>query len=98
MHVVDDMVAVLRRQGVSGEMAVRAVYAVMAYSIGFAAQEVPRRQRQGDATPRRQALESLPADRFPNMVELAEHAAGFASDEQFESGLGALISGYALTT
>lgn len=94
MHVVDDMVALLRRQGVSGEMAVRVVYAVMAYSIGFAAQEVPRQQRQGGADARRKALESLPSDRFPNMVELAEFAAGFASDEQFESGLTALIAGY----
>lgn len=98
MHVVDDMVALLRREGVSGEVAVRAVYAVMAYAIGFSAQEVPRRQRQGDPGERRRALESLPTERFPNMVELAEYAAGFASDEQFESGLQALIAGYGISS
>ncbi len=94
MYVVEDMIGALRSKGVPGETALRAVYAVTAYAIGFVAQEVPRRDR-GDTASRQEALASLPGDRFPNLVELAELAAGFASDEQFESGLTALIAGYA---
>ncbi|MDH3227638.1 MAG: TetR/AcrR family transcriptional regulator [Thermoleophilia bacterium] len=93
MHVVEEMIGALRSQGVPAETAVRAVYAVTAYAIGFVAQEVPRRER-GDTASRRSALQSLPEDRFPNMVELAEVAAGYSSDEQFESGLHSLIDGY----
>jgi TetR/AcrR family tetracycline transcriptional repressor len=93
MHAVEDMIGLLRARGVGGETAVRAVYAVTAYAIGFVAQEVPRHERGGTAA-RSEALASLPADRFPNMVELADVAAGFASDRQFESGLQALIAGF----
>jgi len=96
MHVVEDMIGALRAHGVPAETAVRAVYAVTAYAIGFVAQEVPRCERR-DAAARRDALRSLPEDRFPNMVELADVAAGFASEEQFESGLRALVEGYRTT-
>ena len=93
MQVIETMIGRLRAQGVPSETAVRAVYAVAAYAIGFVAQEVPRRERANGAS-RRRSLEALPAERFPNLVELAGVAAGFASQEQFESGLLALIAGY----
>jgi AcrR family transcriptional regulator len=93
MHVVEAMIGALRSQGIPADTAVRAVYAVTAYAIGFVAQEVPRRER-ADMASRRSALQSLPEDRFPNLVELAAVAAGYSSDEQFESGLHCLIDGY----
>lgn len=93
MQVVDDMIGRLREQGVPPETAVRAVYSVTAYSIGFVAQEVPRRERDGPQA-RDEILATLPEERFPNIVELAELAAGYASEEQFEAGLAALVDGF----
>ncbi|MGI9539955.1 MAG: TetR/AcrR family transcriptional regulator [Miltoncostaeaceae bacterium] len=93
MQVVDDMIGRLRGQGVEPELAVRAVYSVTAYSIGFVAQEVPRREHDG-LQARDEALAALPEERFPNLVELAELAAGYASEEQFEAGLAALVDGF----
>ncbi|MGE0027251.1 MAG: TetR/AcrR family transcriptional regulator [Thermoleophilia bacterium] len=93
MQVVEAMIGRLRGQGLPPDTAVRAVYAVTTYAIGFVAQEVPRMQRDTLET-RQAALESLPEERFPNIVELAEVAAGYASDEQFEAGLIALVDGF----
>lgn len=92
MQVIEAMIGRLRAQGLRPGAAVRAVYAVTAYAIGFVAQEVPRKERDTLET-RRAALASLPEERFPNIVELAEIAAGYASDEQFEVGLIALVQG-----
>lgn len=93
MQVVDATIGRLRVQGVPPDTAVRAVYAVTSYAIGFVAQEVPRKERDTIET-RRAALASLPEQRFPNIVELAEVAAGYATDEQFEAGLVALVRGF----
>lgn len=93
MQVVEAMIGRLRGQGLPPDTAVRAVYAVTTYAIGFVAQEVPRKERDTLET-RRAALESLPEERFPNIVELAEVAAGYASEEQFEAALIALVDGF----
>ncbi|MGD9695994.1 MAG: TetR/AcrR family transcriptional regulator [Thermoleophilia bacterium] len=93
MQVVEAMIGRLRAQGVPPDTAVRAVYAVTAYAIGFVAQEVPRKARDTPQS-RLEALAGLPEERFPNIVELAEIAAGYASDEQFEAGLTALVDGF----
>lgn len=92
MQVVEAMIGRLRAVGLPPDVAVRAVYAVTTYAIGFVAQEVPRRER-GTFEMRWAALAALPEERFPNIVELAEVAAGYASDEQFETGLVALVGG-----
>jgi len=93
MQVIEAMIGRLRAQGLAPDTAVRAVYAVTAYAIGFVAQEVPRKARDTLET-RQAALASLSVERFPNIVELAEVAAGYASDEQFETGLVALVAGF----
>lgn len=88
LAVIEDAVSALRAEGVPGEIALRGVYAVTGYAIGFVAQEVRREQ----GAPRLDYAE-LPAERFPNLTELADHVPGFTSDAQFRFGLEALIDG-----
>ena len=86
LEVVEDAVGALRAAGVPGDVAVRGVYAVMGYAIGFVAQEV----RRADDDSHLDYAELSP-ERFPNLTELSERAAGFASEAQFDFGLEALI-------
>lgn len=88
LSVVEDAIGALRAEGIPGEVAIRGVYAVTGYAIGFVAQEVRRARAE-----RRLDYSSLPADRFPNLTELSESARGFTSDEQFDFGLQAIIEG-----
>lgn len=88
LAVVEDAVAALRAEGVPPETALRGVYAVIGYAIGFVAQEV-RRTETGSALD----YSALPPDRFPNLTALADGAVGFTSESQFDFGLEALIEG-----
>jgi AcrR family transcriptional regulator len=92
--------AVLRAAGFEGETAVRVFGALLAYTLGFTLYQLPRpwgpdAPDVGEHRRRRRAFyESLPADEFPQLVELAEPMTTLASEEQFEWGLRALLAGF----
>lgn len=88
LTVVEDAIDALRSQDVPGEVALRGVYAVIGYAIGFVAQEVRRIEADTELD-----YAALPPERFPNLTELADEMVGFRSESQFTFGLEALIDG-----
>jgi AcrR family transcriptional regulator len=74
----------------------RAVYAVLIYTAGFGAWEVPRTIRQPAAAygaAWRQAFAALPPADFPLCAKVLDELARVADPEQFEHGLAALAAG-----
>lgn len=92
--------AVLLAAGFEREAAVRVFGALLAYTLGFTLYQLPRPWGPegpdvGEHRRRRRAFyESLPADEFPSLVELAAPLATMASEEQFEWGLRSLLAGF----
>jgi AcrR family transcriptional regulator len=89
--------ALLRRGGLEGEAAVEAFRVLLIYSLGFAAFQAPRLQR--DSPARAQQVEAafadLPEDRFPEMHRLAGDLAAPTTDRHFHAGLRWLLDGIA---
>jgi TetR/AcrR family transcriptional regulator, tetracycline repressor protein len=90
--------ALLARGGLEGERAVEAFRVLLAYSLGFAAFQAPRRQLDPAAGATRTAraeasFAGLPADSFPRMRRLARHLAGPTTDRDFHTGLRWLLDG-----
>jgi AcrR family transcriptional regulator len=91
---------VLRSAGFGPEAAVRVYGALLAYTLGFTLYQLPRpwgpaNEDVGEHRRRRRAFyESLPADEFPRLVELAQPLTMIASEEQFEWGLRAMLAGF----
>jgi TetR/AcrR family tetracycline transcriptional repressor len=88
----------LERGGIEGASAVEALRVLLTYTLGFVAQELPRRQDPRDASlddARRAetvaAFQSL-AD-APRMAALAEPLSRVPGDAVFDTGLAWLISG-----
>lgn len=89
---------ILRAGGFPPEEALRIYYALLAYTLGFLAWEIPRTRRQPPAAYAAQwaeALAALPADEYPRLHEVAGMVATVAGTDQFEAGLGALLRGFA---
>jgi TetR/AcrR family transcriptional regulator, tetracycline repressor protein len=88
----------LERGGVVGRSAVMALRALLSYTLGFAAMEVPRLaepergERSGRALDR---MASLSPDSFSATRALAPHLAAHAGEADFEAGLRWLIDGIA---
>jgi AcrR family transcriptional regulator len=86
--------------GFSVEHADRGPKAVLTYTIGFVALEVPRR-RQGFSADGREApgldlpVEQLDPARFPHTIAVRPRAAEFVSDDQFDYGLERVLDGLA---
>ncbi len=79
--------------------ALQAIYAVIIYTTGFVAWEVPRTLRQPPATYAaawRRTFAELPPEEFPLSATVLEELPRVADAEQFERGLAALANG--LTT
>jgi hypothetical protein len=76
---------------------VEAFRVLLIYSLGFAAFQVPRRQR--DSAARTQEVEAtfaaLPEDRYPRMRRVAGPLAAPTSDRHFDTGLRWLLDGIA---
>jgi AcrR family transcriptional regulator len=91
--------AVLRRAGFADEAVVRSFYAVLSYTLGYVALEVPRRQppepKPGAPRLEERFFADLPRERLPLTAELAPLIATFASDAQFQHGLERLLRGIA---
>lgn len=97
---IESALGVLRAAGFEGADAAQGFAAVHTYTIGFAALEVSRSRTlvpgAGEAQVSRYwhlYFGTLPADRFPNLVELAVDLADFTSESQFTVGLCRLLSG-----
>lgn len=90
----------LRAAGFGPEAAVRVYGALLVYTLGFTLYQLPRPWGAGSADVgehrrrRRAFYESLPADEFPQLVDLAQPMTMIASEEQFEWGLRALLAGF----
>lgn len=75
---------------------VHAIYAVLIYTTGFAAWEIPRTRRQNQAAYAsgwRREFAGLPPSEFPLAGGVLDELGKVASDEQFELGLEALAAG-----
>jgi TetR/AcrR family tetracycline transcriptional repressor len=93
---VEALLARLGEAGMTPSVGVHAIYAVLTYTTGFVAWEIPRTRRQPQAAYAaswRRAFAALqPAD-FPRAGGVLEQLGHVAGDEQFELGLTALVVG-----
>jgi hypothetical protein len=81
--------------------ALQAIYAIVIYTTGCVAWEVPRTVRQSPAayaTAWRRTFAELPAEEFPLSASVLDELPRVASAEQFERGLAALATGLVATT
>lgn len=93
---LEALLAGLNGLDVPPDYAVHAIYAVVTYTIGFAAWETPRTRMQPQeayAATWRQAFAALPQEDFPLSATVLNELATVAGEEQFEVGLRALVSG-----
>ena len=93
---VERLLARLVRAGMAPPVGVHAIYAVVTYSTGFVAWELPRTRRQPQsryAAEWRRAFAILPPEEFQLTGRVLDELAHVAGDEQFELGLRALANG-----
>lgn len=86
------------RAGTPPATAVQAIYAVLTYTTGFVAWELPRTRRQPEAVYAaawRREFAGLPAGEFPLTEDALGELSRVAGEEQFELGLAALVEGLA---
>src|SRR5579859_1398763 len=79
---------------------VHAIYAVLTYTTGFVAWELPRTRMQPQslyAASWRREFANLPPEDFPLTARVLDELSRVAGEEQFEIGLSALTSGLAGT-
>lgn len=83
--------------GFDRQTAVQIYYALLTYTLGFLAWEIPRMHRQPQFTYGQQwrdALTALPTTQYPTLHELAGELPDAAGEGQFEAGLDALLRGF----
>jgi TetR/AcrR family transcriptional regulator, tetracycline repressor protein len=89
---------ILARGGVEGRQAVEALRALLTYTLGFAALEIPRLsdpRRAGRSEGAAALIAALPAAQLPLTRSLAAELAAHPADRDFEAGLRWLIDGIA---
>ncbi len=87
----------LRSAGFDRRTAVQIYYALLTYTLGFLAWEIPRMQRGPHAAYRQRwqsALAALAATEYPTLHQLAKELPDAVSESQFEAGLNALLRGF----
>lgn len=95
---VERLLGRLGQSGMSPTAGVHSIYAVLTYTTGFVAWEIPRTHRQPQAayaTSWRREFASLPPAEFPLAGGVLDELGQVASNEQFELGLTALAAGLA---
>lgn len=95
---VEALLRALDGTGYPPDRGVHAIYAVLIYTIGFVAWELPRTRRMSPdayAARWRQVAAGLPPAEFPFSSKAIEDLGLVAGDEQFELGLIALARGLA---
>ena len=93
---VEVLLGPLEREGFGAEGAVRAIYAILIYTLGFVVWEAPRTREQPEdeyATQWREAFARLPPGQFPRAAAALPFLGTVASEAQFEFGLQALVAG-----
>jgi AcrR family transcriptional regulator len=93
---VEALLGALARAGYPANAGVHAIYAVLIYTVGFVAWELPRARSQPEASYAsswRQVVASVPAVDFPLVTTVTDELGAVASEEQFELGLAALTAG-----
>jgi TetR/AcrR family tetracycline transcriptional repressor len=88
----------LGRSGMPVAVGVHAVYAVLTYTTGFVAWEIPRTRHQPQAAYAadwRREFASLPPADFPLVSGVLDELGEVAGEMQFELGLAALAAGLA---
>lgn len=93
---VEALLGRLDQAGMPPSQGVHAIYAVLTYTTGYVAWELPRTRRQPQsayaASWRREFANLQPAE-FPLAGRVLDDLGQVAGDEQFELGLGALAAG-----
>jgi AcrR family transcriptional regulator len=87
----------LRSAGFDRRKSVEIYYALLTYTLGFLAWEIPRVHRQPEGAYAEQwadALAALPATEYPTLQQLRKELPQVAGERQFEAGLNALIRGF----
>jgi TetR/AcrR family tetracycline transcriptional repressor len=95
---VEALLGRLAQAGMPPPAAARAIYAVLVYTTGFVAWEMPRTVRQPStsyAASWRREYASLPPEEFPLAGGVLDELAQVAGADQFELGLTALAAGLA---
>jgi len=95
---IEALLGALGRAGIRPAVGIHAIYAVLTYTTGFVAWELPRTRRQPQAAYAanwRREFASLPPEDFPVTGALLDELPRVAGEEQFEFGLGALATGLA---
>lgn len=98
---IEALLAALGRAGMPAADGVHAIYAVITYTTGFAAWELPRTRRQPEsayAIAWRREFASQPVDDFPLTRGVLDELPRVTGTEQFELGLTALAAGLQLST
>jgi len=93
---VERLLGRLGQAGMAPPVGVHAIYAVVTYTTGFVAWELPRTRRQPQsnyAADWRRAFANLPPEDFQLTAHVLEELSRVAGEEQFEIGLRALASG-----
>jgi TetR/AcrR family tetracycline transcriptional repressor len=86
----------LERMGARGEAAVDALRILLIYTVGFVAQEAPRREDPEPEARRARSRGAFEADTDrPRVAALAEPLSRHPSEATFEAGLGWLLDGIA---
>jgi TetR/AcrR family tetracycline transcriptional repressor len=95
---IERLLGRLQQGGMTPAVGVHAIYAVLTYTTGFVAWELPRTVLQSQAqyaADWRREFASLPPEDFPLTAGVIGDLARVAGEEQFELGLAALASGLA---
>jgi len=96
---IEALLGGLGRAGMRPTAALQAIYAVVIYTTGFVAWEVPRTLRQpaaAYAAAWRRTFAALPPDEFPLSAAVLDELPRVADADQFERGLAALVHGLVL--
>jgi TetR/AcrR family transcriptional regulator, tetracycline repressor protein len=97
---IEALLTRLRPAGMPPVAGVHAIYAVLTYTTGFVAWELPRTRLQPQslyAASWRREFANLPPEDFPLTARVLDELPRVAGEEQFEIGLKALAAGLAGT-
>jgi AcrR family transcriptional regulator len=95
---IEALLGALGRAGMRPAGGLHAIYAVLIYTTGFVAWELPRTRRQPEsmyAAAWRREFAGLPAEHFPLTAGVLDELPQVAGAAQFELGLAALVVGLA---
>jgi TetR/AcrR family tetracycline transcriptional repressor len=93
---IETLLGALSRAGMPATFGLHAIYAVVIYTAGFVAWELPRTRRQPEsayAAAWRREFAGLRQEDFPFTASVLDELPRLAGEQQFEIGLAALADG-----